>query len=218
MNEPKRLIEEEGAGRLGAMLLAARSDLLTEKQVARVRQGVAAALVVGPGVGVAAALVGAKRAWWTPAKIVLAVGAAGLAGGVTLTLLRSEPLANSDPNPRALVTASPPAPTSIPDAPSSVAEVRLDGASAVPEPTNAQVAASARGITNHPRRPIPLRPPPSSTPQNEGALLLEARGALERDPARALALVRAHEQQFPSSQLAPERARIAAEAVRRLPR
>jgi hypothetical protein len=38
---------------------------------------------------------------------------------------------------------------------------------------------------------------------------------LESDPARALALVQAHEREFPQSQLSRERARIAAEARRR---
>jgi hypothetical protein len=60
--------------------------------------------------------------------------------------------------------------------------------------------------------------PPSATPANEGALLLEARRALDGDPARALELVREHARQFPNSQLAPERARIEAEAAKRSPR
>jgi len=46
----------------------------------------------------------------------------------------------------------------------------------------------------------------------EGTLLLEARRALPRDPTRALELVRQHAREFPTSQLAPERERIAAEA------
>jgi hypothetical protein len=47
-------------------------------------------------------------------------------------------------------------------------------------------------------------------------LLLEARRVLDTDPAHATALVRAHEREFPQSQLAPERARIAAEANERM--
>jgi hypothetical protein len=50
----------------------------------------------------------------------------------------------------------------------------------------------------------------------EGLLLLEARKALDKDPARALALVKAHRGDFPNSQLAPERNRIEAEAHRRI--
>jgi hypothetical protein len=38
---------------------------------------------------------------------------------------------------------------------------------------------------------------------------------LDTDPARAIALVHAHEREFPQSQLAPERARILAEATDR---
>jgi hypothetical protein len=49
-------------------------------------------------------------------------------------------------------------------------------------------------------------------------LLLEARRALDTDPARSLALVRQHQLEFPESQLAPEAARIASEANRRLGR
>jgi hypothetical protein len=59
-------------------------------------------------------------------------------------------------------------------------------------------------------------PPVTAIPEAEGTLLLQAREALETDPARALALVREHEKRFPQSQLAPERARIAAEAANRL--
>jgi hypothetical protein len=55
--------------------------------------------------------------------------------------------------------------------------------------------------------------PLAAIPEAEGMLLLEARKALETDPARALALVREHEKRFPHSQLAPERARIGAEAA-----
>jgi hypothetical protein len=46
-------------------------------------------------------------------------------------------------------------------------------------------------------------------------LLLEARRMVDTDPARALALVQVHEREFPNSQLARERARLAAEARRR---
>ena len=69
----------------------------------------------------------------------------------------------------------------------------------------------------------PTAPPPSAsalTPGaptvREGALLLEARRALDSDPARALSLVHEHEQEFPTSQLAPERFRIEREATKRL--
>ena len=216
MNEPKRLIEEEGTSRLGAMLLAARSDVLTEKQVARVRQGVAVALVIGPGAGAAVAIVVAKRALWAPIKITLVVIAAGLVGGIALNLLRSELPAHSVSIPRAIATASHSPPKAALDAPSPVPAVLLETASSA-EQSKAHPAAPAKVATSPQARPVPLRPTPTSTPVNEGALLLEARGALEHDPARALALVRAHERQFPNSQLAPERARIAAEAVRHLP-
>jgi hypothetical protein len=57
--------------------------------------------------------------------------------------------------------------------------------------------------------------PPSP---REGLLLLQAREALEEDPARALELVKAHERQFPHSQLAPERATLRQEALARLAR
>lgn len=50
----------------------------------------------------------------------------------------------------------------------------------------------------------------------EGAILLEARRVLPSDPARALALVSKCEAEFPDSRLAPERARIAAQARSRL--
>jgi hypothetical protein len=60
------------------------------------------------------------------------------------------------------------------------------------------------------------RPASDAPSPREGALLLEARRALDTDPARALALVQAHRAEFPQSQLGPERAHIAGEARRRL--
>jgi hypothetical protein len=57
---------------------------------------------------------------------------------------------------------------------------------------------------------------PALPSPREGARLLQARRALAADPARALAFVHAHQQEFPSSQLRPERERIAAEARQRL--
>jgi hypothetical protein len=65
---------------------------------------------------------------------------------------------------------------------------------------------SSSSVAREPGAPLP----------REGTLLLEARRLLETDPARALVLVHQHEREFPVSQLAPERTRIAAEAQRRI--
>jgi hypothetical protein len=62
----------------------------------------------------------------------------------------------------------------------------------------------------------PRRPPASAPTPREGALLLEARHALDSDPALTLALVRRHATEFPNSQLAPERARLGSEAAKRM--
>ena len=46
-------------------------------------------------------------------------------------------------------------------------------------------------------------------------MLLQARQALERDPQRALDLVREHDREFPSSQLQPERDLLRKQAIDR---
>jgi len=58
--------------------------------------------------------------------------------------------------------------------------------------------------------------PPTPSPR-EGLLLLQARQALDSDPAKALALIRQHERDFPNSQLAPERKKLLAAILARKP-
>jgi hypothetical protein len=204
MGDFGRITDEEHAGQLGALLRAAQSDVLTDEQVARIRRGLATtALVISPGAAIA------KKAALTPFKLSVVLVAGGIVGMVAFSLMSPEPsapalAAPTRATPR-VTSAVIETPASSPVAATSSTPLRPKSSSAAP------VGATSVG------RPSLAAAAPS-TPSNEGVLLLRARAALEQDPARALALVRAHEQQFPNSQLAPERARIAAEARRRIQR
>jgi hypothetical protein len=226
--DPKRIVEDEGAGPLAAMLRAARDDGLTQEEVGRIRAGVAATIAAGAGT----TALGAKQLGLRlslPAKLGLALAVIGIAaGGASLArrdfaTVAAPPAAPSDGTtaPLLAVTAnpSPPEPSSDP---------ATDPATSVPSAQEADLAAGppatagpqAPRAAPHPWRPAPAAStaPRSATPANEGALLLEARRVLQDDPARAMELVHQHERQFPNSQLAPERARIEAEAAKRSPR
>jgi hypothetical protein len=217
--DPKRIVEDEGASPLAAMLRAARDDGLTPEEVDRVRAGVAATIAAG----VATTALGVKHAGMLaslPAKVGLALAVVGVAAGgawlarkdvVTLAARPAAPWHEATaPWPGTSEHPGPPAPPS-------------DPVQSPPSLPAADIAASpsAAKASQQPRRSTPAAsttptpPRVSGAPANEGALLLEARRALDDDPARALELVHEHGRQFPNSQLAPERARIEAEAATR---
>ncbi len=203
MQDPPRLSDDPGEPEIARALREAQGDVLSVDAVARVRAALTA-LPGGPAAGprspMARLLTGA-----TPLRIGLAglvLAGLGLGGAAAMRHAPSPPVAL--PAPRVdQGSALPPEEVSVPppaDAPpASVPSATTVGA--------ARARASAR----------PSSTAAGPTPR-EGALLLEARRALDGDPARALALVRAHEQEFPASQLRSERARIAAEARQRLER
>ncbi len=230
--DPKRIVEDDGASLLAAMLRAAHDDGLTQEEVDRIRAGLATATIVA-GAGTTA--LGVKRTGMlasTSAKLGLALAVAGVAAGGAWLARRDVATVAAAPAARGGEATAPlpttTAPPSTPSPPSDPAQ----SPTSLPE---ARIAAgpSAAKAAPHPWRPTPAAPttptapqapiaqpawPPSATPADEGALLLEARRALENDAVRALELVREHERQFPNSQLAPERARIEAEAAKRSPR
>ncbi len=232
--DPKRIAEDEGAGPLAAMLRAARDDGLTQGEVDRVRAGIAATTIAA-GAGTTA--LGVKQTGMSAslaAKLGLAIavlGAGAAAGGAWLAREDVAPVAAPPgarsaeakaPLPRTSADPSPASPPSDPGAMQSAASLpeahivaSPSAAKAVPHPSPTPAAPTTPTASPPTAQPAS---PPSAAPTNEGALLLEARRALEDDPARALELVREHERQFPNSQLAPERARIEAEAAKRSPR
>jgi hypothetical protein len=230
--DPKRIVEDEGASPLAAMLRAARDDGLTREQVDRIRAGVATTAIVA-GAGTTA--LGAKHAGMLaslPAKLGVALAVVGVAAGGAWLARRDVATVAAPPAARrGEATAPLPATTAHPRAPSPPSDP-VQSASSLPEARVAAFPPAAKAAP-HPWQPTPAAPatptapqapiaqpasPRSATPADEGALLLEARRALDNDAARALELVREHERQFPNSQLAPERARIEAEAAKRSPR
>ena len=232
--DPKRIVEDEGASPLAAMLRAAHDDGLTQEEVDRIHAGLATTTIAA---GAATTASGAKQTGMLaslPAKVglALAVAVAGAAAGGAWLARRdvatvvAPPAARwgeaTTPLPGTSAHPSPPGPPSDPvqsatSLPEADMAARPSAAKAAPHPWRPTPAASTRPTS--PQAPI-AEPgsPTSAAPANEGALLLAARRALEDDPARALELVREHERQFPNSQLAPERARIEAEAAKRSPR
>jgi hypothetical protein len=209
--DPKRILEDEAPGPLAAMLRAAHGDGLTKEEIERVRAGLAGAAILA-GAGAAAKGTGLLSSSLS-AKVGLALAVVGLASGAAWLALR-----DGAPPP-----ASPPATSAKvePAAPvgSAIAELQEEQAPSPPTTTATQPSSQppqAPSTTPTAGRAAPApSAAASSNPANEGALLLEARAVLESDPARALELVRQHERQFPNSQLAPERARIEAEATKR---
>jgi hypothetical protein len=212
---PRRIVEEEGDSALAAMLRAARDDGFTQEAVDRVRAGLAATVIVASAGATAAAVKSTGLLATLSAKVGLALAVIGVASGAAWLALRdAAPVAAASAAPRVETTAtSPPAPSLPPTAPASASSPPSDPPVATLRPHRGQPTPVRPETPASP--PVPAVPPSSATPANEGALLLQARRALEDDPARALELVREHEKRFPNSQLAPERARIEAEATKR---
>jgi hypothetical protein len=239
-SEPERLSGSRGS--LGAMLKVAREDVLSERSVEQVREGLVASGIVGStggvaGTGSAASTAGASSSRWvwsaTKAKlsvvfgvVAVAAGAATLAhrvdsaGGaevVTVPVRAPSPLvsplaAQVEPSPVELAPVG--EPTTAPASP----QVMAPSLKAVTARTSAPPKPEATAAT---LQAVPPPPDPSSSPRplplaREGALLLEARRSLDADPRHALDLVRQHATEFPGSQLAPERDRIATEARKRM--
>jgi hypothetical protein len=215
-HDPRRLSDDPAEPELARALRDAQGDVLSPEAVARVRAalvmtGVAAASgagAAGLGAGLRSPLAKLLAA---AARLGVGLACLGLAVGAGVVVMRRasthEGGASVPPTPSAATTTAPAEGSASPtlDAPPEAAPT----ATAV-ETSRARAGARATG---EPQRPSAADANPSP---REGALLLEARRALGTDPARALALVREHEQEFPRSQLERERRRIAAEARQRL--
>ncbi len=216
--DPRRFSDDAAEPNLARALREAQGDVLSPQAVARVRTALTVAGVAAAGAGLGAAprsSLGKLLMSTARLRIGLAglgIAGLGLAGAAGVAWMRHtpSPAASSD---QAIETAG----AALPSAGVSASTARPAETSGAetPEPPAALVAPVAstavRSISGAPAQPAAAPPSP-----REGALLLEARRALGTDPARALALVRAHEREFPRSQLGRERARIAAEARQRL--
>ena len=214
--DPERLRDDAAAPELARALRGAHDDLLSPAAVARVRAALVVAGVSAGGAGLGAGARSASAKLLTVALGVrvglacLGLAALGLAAGAWMRHSASQASVTTAPTVGASETAIPALVAPDPSLPSAVVS---------PSPTVDPVPASAAptvAVGAGHARPAG-RPSSAAEPSpREGALLLEARRALGTNPARSLALVHAHEQEFPASQLGPERARIAAEARQRL--
>lgn len=231
--EPERLIHEDASSALGDLLRSAQDDVLSEDAVARLRSRLAASGVgLAPGAPPASPLA-SRLVGHLAGKIVIGVVAMAVVVGGTLAATRAPRrplvLAPIQRSPEAAVTPArvraidPPTPASAalgPVGPVGPLDAPSPSASApVATPSQRSIlqpAQPAQPATALAAQPAPVSSGRAAPSAREGALLLQARRALDADPARALALVTIHEAEFPDSQLSPERTRIAAEARRRL--
>lgn len=233
--DPKRLMDEESSP-LVDMLRVAKGDVLSTEGVERVQAGlVAAGIVVGTvsATAVAAkplAAAGMKLFGISIVKIgIAALTLAVLGGGVVVAMSVNDvrapapvatptelsrpvqaPIAPAASTQATAVTADPVEPS----APSAPAPPPTSSAPRVAPPPSVKAAPSAPAAPSASAVPsATIAAPPTI---REGSLLLEARRALDTDPARSLALVQQHQKEFPTSQLAPERSRIEQEARKRI--
>jgi hypothetical protein len=216
IQSPQRLGKDMTDLELSRALREAQGDVLSPEAVARVRAGLRAAGVLGAASASAAAAPAQSLAMKALAAAarrrvgvgVLAIVAVGAGGAIAM---RHAPSRGLPDRAGAAGLAAPAAPPADPE--QGEPQVRADPP---PEPSAApDVAERAEGSVAPIVRAHASSQRSSPSPR-EGLLLLEARRALDTDPARSLALIRLHEQEFPASQLAPERARISGEANRRL--
>ena len=200
MRDPDRLAGHESD--LGRLLVAANADTLEDEHVARVRESLVAAGALAAGAALH------KLTALKLAKVLAGVLLVGGGGATAYLLLRSPPprptatleapaAPSIEPLPLAATSVEPVTTLQVEDLPESSAAPQKRWATATKPATSASTSAAVAA-------------PPSP---REGLLLLQARQSLARDPQRALDLVRQHEQEFPTSQLQPERTQLETEAI-----
>jgi hypothetical protein len=221
MNEPRRLLDDDGPG--AALLNAARAYRPPPSARRKVQRMLGLPVVLSLGATLSAALAS------TSAKVLLVATLAATAGGVAT--YRGDARNPAVPEPRRLDVQSVPAPAPV--APPTPTEARAEEASGSSPARSAQVRRSkpparrhapARGsqppivapsappataVLPHVERdvavvpPAPLPPPPGLAA--ELALLDAADGAIrQRRFPEALARLQEHRRAFPDSELAEE--------------
>jgi hypothetical protein len=192
MTDPTRVRDGGGSEELGRLIVTAEEDVLTESAQARVLDSLESSGLLD----------GASTTRWGAGHVavVCALVAGSAAVAIAVGLRSPSPSVTATaPNVLPVVSASIVAPVAAPSADPVLPEPAAPRAPALRRPPQGPASGGAE--------------PPSP---REGLLLLQAREALEEDPARALELVKAHERQFPHSQLAPERATLRQAALARL--
>lgn len=195
MSDPPRLLDQQGtsAGTLELLrALDAPQAPPPEVQAALVRN--LSGLVAG------SSLKAAGLALWAKASLVGVLVLGGVGGAVYVARSSAPaPALAPTPAPRVAVLAPTTAPAAEPAAPPVVEPPPQPASAALPE--RAKSAAV---------------PTPRDALAEEEALLEAARRASASDPARALALLRKHQSQFPHGQLSAERLYLSVDALQRL--
>ncbi len=217
--DPPRLLDSDASSELGRALRVARGDVLGNAAIARVRAGIAATASTTASTAGTATVAAVQRSssFGVLAKMGVLVLVVGAGAGIYYGLTHAGPVDAPAP----VTTAAPitPIPPIAPIAPIAPAPAPPEPVRIVDplQPPRMESAATAVVPSTPPRVMPRASPQPSADAvKREGAVLLEARRVLDTDPAKALALVKKCEADFPDSQLAPERTRIAAQARQRL--
>lgn len=203
--DPSRLLDAAGGAPQGLrdLLSAARNDVGSEQQVARLAQRLGP-LLAPPALPTPPAASGLGAAL----KLGLA-GVALLAAGGGAWLLSTP---KSAPPSAPLSSRAAPVAVSPPGAPAAAAAGATPVVPSVEAPpADASSVEPAAGA----------KPPAKPTPPvqlSEADLLEQARSALKSDPARALARANEHRSRFPGGVLVQEREVLAIQALRQLGR
>jgi hypothetical protein len=149
--------------------------------------------------------------WLKGVALGAGIGAMTIAGAEVVQRAHADWTAPPEPS-------SPPHVVLVPH-PTHQVVVPSESAPVLPDlATSSQPAAAGRGIAAPTPAPRDAQDAPVEPLVQEAALLERARGALESDPARSLALTREHARKFPSGQLGLEREIVAIEALKKLGR
>ena len=233
MQDPHRLADDPAGSELARALREAQGNVLSREAMERVRAGLLAS-GIAPGSDPACSHLPAPQtpgsflpnplSWvakgFTATSLKVGLAALGLAllAGAAWKLSKLSTMGAPPPNPRSWVGApsfEEAAPAIVPAPPVPSIPASLPVVEAAPPAAASAPPSSASLRTAESARTKASAAPASAPSPREGTLLLQARRLLDTDPAQALALVQAHEKEFPRSQLALEREHIAAEARRR---
>ncbi len=199
-HDPLRLSADPSTSpRLRSLLVEARADVPGRAELGRLSASIEAAIAAGlPGPDLSATPAGPSVGGAVSSKVVVA-GASLVVGAALVASSWFVLKDKAHPTPSAARW--------------------MEAPSMVPSPGRNAASASEATAPSEPGSSLPsvprARDQQASGPK-EAVLLDQARGALDRDPRRALALTEEHRRRFPSGALAQEREVIAIEALSRL--